>query len=238
MTKAYYKFMSKETSVPKDTLDVYDKITETIVISGYDNFIRINESSIVAVVLDCSTKSSYTNDLASGYTIRIKADNKIEFTTELLKMMAIILSNKYLENELMSSEALDFRRRYNKPIHFIHNGLTKWLYRKLAEISLPYLHIGLIPRGSVETTIIEDLEQNKTTINSIVSDLSSGMSYSEFVNTRGYSHDLSKELETFGFILNEYFTEIVKKGRVSKLCYTALLAEIRYIETIIEKLTI
>ena len=233
MAHAYYKIAVKD-NIDKDTLDNYNKITQIVVMSGYDNYIRTGESGNLSIIIDSSEKSGYSEELNCGYTLRIKASNKEEYTTELLKLMATVLSNKYLQKELLSSCGIDFRQRYNRPANFLYAGLHSWLYKRLADRSLPYLHINLLKSGSVPKVSFCEIRANKPTIENIAFDLGSGASYCELVSTYGYNPKLSRELENLGYILDTYYNQLVKAGNVDKLCYIALLAEIRYVETILK----
>ena len=152
----------------------------------------------------------------------------------MLKLMSTIISNRYLQKELLTSGGMNFRTQYNKPVTFLYNGLSSWVYRKLAERSLPYLYINILSQGAVNKTRIDDIKMANTTLDDIAYDLGSGLSYFELIDKRGYSRTLGKELENFEYILDTYYTQLMRDGNVSKLCYLALLAEVRYIENIIK----
>ena len=148
--------------------------------------------------------------------------------------MSTIISNMYLQKELLTSGGMNFRTQYNKPVTFLYNGLSSWVYRKLAERSLPYLYINILSQGTVSKIRTDDIKMTNTTLDDIAYDLGSGLSYLELTDKRGYSRALGKELENFEYILDTYYTQLMRDGNVSKLCYLALLAEVRYIENIIK----
>ncbi len=234
MAHTYYNLSAKNDNIDREFVDTCNKITQIIVMSGYNNFIRTNESGSLTITIDNESRSTYTEELNYGYTLRVNATNKEEFTTELLKLMSTIISNRYLQKELLTSGGMDFRTQYNKPVTFLYNGLSSWVYRKLAERSLPYLYINILSQGAVNKIRTDDIKMANTTLDDIAYDLGSGLSYLELIDKRGYSRTLGKELENFEYILDTYYTQLMRDGNVSKLCYLALLAEVRYIENIIK----
>lgn len=232
MALVNYNIKSSDKNISKETLQTYDNITKIIVMSGYENYIRNSESIHLTIDVSTTGRTNYTGDISGNLTFNIVANSKTQFTTELLKTIATVLSNKYLQKELLTSEGMQFRSNYSKPVHFLYEGLTSWLYVKLSNRSLPYLYINILQAGDIASVDMA-IRSSSLTLESIAFDLGSGISYNQIIKEYKCSYSLGKEIETLGYVLDTYYNQLVKDGNVTKLCYIALLAEVKYIDTLI-----